>query len=343
LALYLGACDALVREGNLQRMLETGRRLVKAAPDLAIAHALYGIAEAHVANDTDRTPEEVAALQRAARDSAARALALDPNTPKAYIAIANSYPDGGHFIEREQALANTRRIDPNLNPGKPSYIAVLSEVGRLKEATEFGREVTESADPRTGGGTPEPSFVVLTAESGDMAGAERMLAQLDQIAPAQARIVRWQVVSLMGDPATGPEQVRAIGPEDINPRSYACVQQFLGELRQRIASHARGLPQACDAAPPSRRMVLLSREGDVDGAYAEVERTIGSPQNFIENLYGPGMKAFRADPRFMRLAKRLGLVDYWEKSGHWPDFCAEPGLPYDCRVAARAPEGKGKV
>jgi len=34
------------------------------------------------------------------------------------------------------------------------------------------------------------------------------------------------------------------------------------------------------------------------------------------------------------LAARVGLVDYWRTSGHWPDFCFEPGLPYDCKAEA---------
>jgi hypothetical protein len=36
----------------------------------------------------------------------------------------------------------------------------------------------------------------------------------------------------------------------------------------------------------------------------------------------------------MRLAKRLGLVDYWERSGKWPDFCIEADLPYECKDEA---------
>jgi hypothetical protein len=39
----------------------------------------------------------------------------------------------------------------------------------------------------------------------------------------------------------------------------------------------------------------------------------------------------------MQLAARFRLVDYWRSSGNWPDFCSDPGLPYDCRKeAARA-------
>jgi hypothetical protein len=47
------------------------------------------------------------------------------------------------------------------------------------------------------------------------------------------------------------------------------------------------------------------------------------------------MRAFRADPRFMPLAAQYGLVDYWTRSGHWPDFCTERDRPYDCAAVAR--------
>ena len=36
----------------------------------------------------------------------------------------------------------------------------------------------------------------------------------------------------------------------------------------------------------------------------------------------------------MQLAARLGMVDYWRSSGHWPDFCADPTLPYNCQTEA---------
>jgi hypothetical protein len=42
----------------------------------------------------------------------------------------------------------------------------------------------------------------------------------------------------------------------------------------------------------------------------------------------------RADIRFMRLARKFGFVTYWRETGHWPDFCSEPGLPYDCHMEA---------
>ena len=51
-------------------------------------------------------------------------------------------------------------------------------------------------------------------------------------------------------------------------------------------------------------------------------------------LFRPTLRRFRRDARFMTVAKRFRLVDYWRKSGVWPDFCRDPDLPYDCKVEA---------
>ena len=44
------------------------------------------------------------------------------------------------------------------------------------------------------------------------------------------------------------------------------------------------------------------------------------------------------DPRFARLCARLGLVEFWMKTGLWPDCATE--VPYDfkaeCEKAATA-------
>jgi DNA-binding winged helix-turn-helix (wHTH) protein/TolB-like protein len=38
-------------------------------------------------------------------------------------------------------------------------------------------------------------------------------------------------------------------------------------------------------------------------------------------LFRSDTKAVRADPRFIPIVERLGLLDYWRSSGKWPDFC----------------------
>ena len=51
-------------------------------------------------------------------------------------------------------------------------------------------------------------------------------------------------------------------------------------------------------------------------------------------LFRPVLKPFRQEARFMQVAHRFGLADYWRKTGKWPDFCFEPDLPYDCKAEA---------
>jgi hypothetical protein len=51
-------------------------------------------------------------------------------------------------------------------------------------------------------------------------------------------------------------------------------------------------------------------------------------------FFRPWFAEIRRDRRFISFAAQLGLVDYWQKSGNWPDFCSEPDLPYDCEKEA---------
>lgn len=51
-------------------------------------------------------------------------------------------------------------------------------------------------------------------------------------------------------------------------------------------------------------------------------------------MYRPMLAEFWHDPRSHLYAKRIGLLQYWRRSGQWPDFCFEPDLPYDCKNEA---------
>jgi hypothetical protein len=88
-------------------------------------------------------------------------------------------------------------------------------------------------------------------------------------------------------------------------------------------------------------MVMFAALGDADNAFM-LARTLYQRQdskptsNGTSSHFLTATDRMRRDPRFMPLASQAGLVEYWTTTGKWPDFCAQPGLPYDCRAAARA-------
>jgi hypothetical protein len=53
-----------------------------------------------------------------------------------------------------------------------------------------------------------------------------------------------------------------------------------------------------------------------------------------EILFRPTVRILWLDPRSLVVAKRIGLLQYWANSGKWPDFCSQPGFPYDCKKEA---------
>jgi hypothetical protein len=96
---------------------------------------------------------------------------------------------------------------------------------------------------------------------------------------------------------------------------------------------------ASGGADPEHAIDRLALLGFVDDAFAVAQRDLrvdSSESDSSQFLFEPETEPLRRDPRFMTLAARFGLVDYWRRTGKWPDFCGDPGLPYDCRqVAAR--------
>jgi hypothetical protein len=72
-------------------------------------------------------------------------------------------------------------------------------------------------------------------------------------------------------------------------------------------------------------------------------RSMGLPR-FIQSagFFQCDGLALRRDSRFAALCARIGLVDYWTSSGHWPDCVDE--VPYDFRAeCAKAAAELGKA
>ena len=104
---------------------------------------------------------------------------------------------------------------------------------------------------------------------------------------------------------------------------------------------AKGLAIAAPSGSNSvieQGIEMLAVMGFTDDAFELAKRyTPGGPLTAATTtfLFNPLTTRLRRDPRFMVLADRLKLVDFWRTSGKWPDFCSDPTLPYNCRTEAQ--------
>ncbi len=330
--LYLNACAAVfAHDDSAGRMLAVTRRLVKVAPGFASGHAMHSIAAGREAEGMAHSPAEASALHAESKAAAELALNLDPDTPKAYAGLAlnegvlGNRPNQDRVLE-ERYIQKALKLDPDLPPARVEYASLLRSVGRINETVEFIRG-TDPKDPRNGS---DPSVAMLLAAAGDLEGAEAALKQIEAATRVSQNQMRWTIAFWWMAPKIASPKVRALAAADGSKEQVDCLTRYLTELEARKAAKARGLPEACATIDPNWRIRMLAREGDVDGAFA----ALGSGTAGPVILYYPEMQAVRRDPRFWPLAARMGLTDYWIRSGRWPDFCSEPGVPYDCKAEA---------
>jgi Flp pilus assembly protein TadD len=323
LSRMLNACRH--RRDDPARFLALTRQLAQAAPDLSVAHSMYATAAAALLGD-DASSDDKQALARTVRAEAARALALEPQNGEAYFALGLAMSQQRRWRQEEAYYVRAAELSPDLRLVDDHYVDTLREVGRLRDALSADQRAAAN-DPFSG--DQLRSLALLLAATGQLPEAEAVIDRLDGIDPDLARDARFQAAFWWRDPQAARRNLRALAGRHAG--RLACYEAYLARL---ASAHnvLRGLPSGCAGAPADWRIRMLARQGDVDGAYAEAAKA--PPDALIAILFYPEMKAFRRDPRFMPLARSFGLVDYWRTSGHWPDFCAEPDLPNDCRKAA---------
>ncbi len=80
---------------------------------------------------------------------------------------------------------------------------------------------------------------------------------------------------------------------------------------------------------------LLAVSGYHDDAMQLAKERIAADDFWFRGtLFRPALVEFRSNPEVFELFEMNGLLEYWLSSDEWPDFCEEPGLPYDCRSVA---------
>jgi TolB-like protein/DNA-binding winged helix-turn-helix (wHTH) protein len=326
------------------RLLDLTQRVVAIAPDFAFGHSMLSTANAYAVL-WNVMPQQSAAMEATARREAARTLAMDPHDAGAYFSLAllaRTYREKDAILQKGLAAAR--------HPGAPfgavnsREAALLREVGRLRDALPYAQRAL-ALDPLS---PPKTDNLVWSyATLGEMAAAQELADQMRSRWPNHhnTRGGRLHMLAFYGAPADAiavlndPTQ----RPADVAPQTLAVWRTFV-EAKQSgdpglSARTARSIASAADAGhiDPGIAAMMLSSLGDVDLAFGQADKA-GKPLKSQDDdpsfLFTPPAAAMRRDPRFMPLAARLGLVDYWRGTGKWPDFCMGPHAEIDCRAAA---------
>ncbi len=337
LSLYLRACDA-VGVDRPDKVRDQFRQVVAREPKFANAWASLAMATALAAEDLP--PDLAAAARRDARAAAEQALRLDPKASMAYVAF-NIMLAPGHLEERQNLLLKGLSISPNNVLLNWSEGELLGQAGRNEEAIVYSRRAAQ-LDPLHPYYTKD--LAVALAATGRLVEARTLIEQGARLWPdfsefQSGRIgmeARWgdpaRALALLDDPKSLPTGWEA--PTIEKWRQFILVRRSHDPAK--TAAYAKDV--LADLAAGRSDLNGATRDlvgvGATEAAFSAALRSTPADPLDTEVLFLPSAEGMRRDPQFMALAAKLGLVEFWERTNHWPDFCEAKDRPYDCRAVA---------
>jgi tetratricopeptide (TPR) repeat protein len=337
LGLYLTGCTGF---GNTKvsdaDFVSTFDKVTKLVPDFAPAWAYLALTRSWVAQGLEESssPAYPTALQ-SAREAIAVARKLNPNS-------AMPYDAEYHLIWNDtfralQVLEQGAKVDPD-DPRIQGHLSTeFQSMGRMSDAVQAAQRSVELAPSEPYG---RSQYIQALVYAGEFSKAKAEIADARNKWPKDSAI----------DHADFDFQLRygdARAALELMPRLADYSDADLDPWRKVIAARLDPTPAEIDEAiaavnsrwgndPRTRNNVLLAlgNFGRAQEVYRLLEDSQFQPFISRDALFRPDFAPVRADPRFMAVAARLGLVRYWRQSGYWPDFCNSEKLKYDCRTEA---------
>jgi class 3 adenylate cyclase/TolB-like protein len=345
IALFFHACDLRqnlwANDQRTEQGLDALRLVIARAPGFARGHSSL----AYVQSEQYRyAPQHSPSLLKEASGEAHRALQIDPDDGDAWLALSLLQPVTA-YQEREKLLLRGLKSAPTHTHLLRRYAELLAEVGRMGEAAGYAARSAASAplDPEAAGVkiNLEAAANVASARA-DAAEALRTWPTLPNVWVYSAFVALW--ASDWGQFQAVMERPNLSTPQQAIAFLRTCGDALRRPEPARLAAVEREA-RALGATDQAMHWAIqcFSQLGRVDTAFELASHY--QPEAYAFEgpavFFYPSSAAMRRDRRFMPLAAKLGLVDYWRATGKWPDFCAEPGLPYDCKAEAAKAAGHG--
>ncbi len=323
LPLWVAFCDG---SGDPMVRIDRARAVVAAAPHFDRAKLVLA---SELGDEGD--PKKWAEARAEGEPLARAVLKTDPQNSGAWEALALLRPPLD-FAGREALMLKAIAAHPTgCGCEHQVFSYMLSMVGRGREAEEQIRR-TVSLIPN---GMPGQGRLGETlAVNGRYGDAAKLLATVAEQWPDEGYIefMRYKTATFAGDWTTARAM---LATEPVNPSTplradiiaaraagNAARLHEAGEAMARLLVDPKFLGRANVSA-----LALAGRDAD---AVAAASRMIDKLPLNVTVLYEPPFARARQLPQFAILVTRLGLVDYWQKSGRVPDFCLAAAPPTLC-------------
>jgi TolB-like protein/Tfp pilus assembly protein PilF len=342
---FLHACElsqtaahGLAGRRQTYAMLDAMRQAAREAPNFAAAHSVLAKHLAFVA--AYHLLDQVHPIRQEADNEARRALQLDPKDPDSFVALGLLAPPLD-FAKREsffrQALVS--------NPGWPhanGFLGnVMTDTGRLQDAASLYQRAASVNQLSNDWATEAAGGLIRI---GDTEQADHELARLSQLWPDDAENLSYQLDSMIAQQrwsdATKLLDKTSEFPDDFSRSWIAGWRELLSALQSSNPAARQSVRESLlVSAPTDARHAIygLALLGFTDDAFSVAlhdMRIDATQEDSAGFLFAPEVAPLLRDRRFIALAARFGLVDYWRRTGRWPDFCLKPGLPYSCAQEA---------
>jgi adenylate cyclase len=312
-------------EDNLTRAIELYQRALGLDPGFARAHAALASAYVVMPGYT-REEDDEAKFMPLAVASARQALSIDPNIGEAHAVLAQINANRGNLLDAESGFFFAISLEPNEPTPHHWYSLLLSRVGRLNLALDQARKAQE-LDPSS------PVLALNLAGMYVMLGQDEQALHFSELAgdlgiSKKSDGIATAVAMRRGQWADARRLIQEGEnvPAEIRPQAVRYVDAIADpSIRAQVVAELRAIDPKI--VPQLELIEPYIRLGQLDLVYELLFKALDEdPMSWssrwdLNHAWGPEGAAFRKDPRFAELARRIGIVEYWKQYG-FPDGCS---------------------
>ena len=328
---WVSYCDENNHDNyDLDRQVAALRVATRAEPRFVAAQVtLASFLGERASQETGKVADD---LRAEGQRAAAFAEKIDPDNAEIYTSRA-ALTVATDFIGRDALYALALSSRPTgWGSEFQNFGYFLDEVGRQRDALE-ARKRTLAINP----GNPFDirSSASLLSMMGRYQQARAIFASESGIRPDHSRIdALWLRAALTGHDWEKARQLLGTVPDE---RIRNAMGPLVAALAANDSAAARSAgaafePLAKDPATMSGATAFaLALSGRDQAALAAVRRAFekNGPSE-LTNLYWPAFSSARRTPEFEAFVREIRLLDYWQTSGHRPDFCLAEIAPPLC-------------